>query len=263
MEKISWTDRVRSKVVLHRVKEQRNIVHTLKRRKGNWIGHILCRNCHLKQVIDRKVEGIIEVTGRRGKGGKQLPNDLKEENNIVYTVNRRKVNWIGYIWGRNCFLKQVFKRKVEGMIEVTERRGKRGKQLLNGLKVESNIAHTVNRREVNWIGHIFCRYCLLKQVIERKVEGIIEVTGRRGKGGKQLLNYLKEENNIVHTVNRWKVNWIGYIWGRNCLLKQVFKRKVEGMIEVTERRGKRGKQLLNGLKVESNNVHTVNRREVN
>jgi hypothetical protein len=35
MEKISWTDRVRNEEVLHRVKEERNIIHTVKRRKAN------------------------------------------------------------------------------------------------------------------------------------------------------------------------------------------------------------------------------------
>jgi hypothetical protein len=33
MEKISWTDRVRNEV-LHRVKEERNIVHTIKKEEG-------------------------------------------------------------------------------------------------------------------------------------------------------------------------------------------------------------------------------------
>ena len=33
MEKISWTDRVRNEKVLHRVKEERNIINTIKRRK--------------------------------------------------------------------------------------------------------------------------------------------------------------------------------------------------------------------------------------
>jgi hypothetical protein len=61
MEKISWTDRVRNEEVLHRVKEQRNIVHTIKRRKANWIGHILRRNCLLKHVIEGKLEGRIEM----------------------------------------------------------------------------------------------------------------------------------------------------------------------------------------------------------
>jgi hypothetical protein len=56
-EKISWTDRVRNEEVLHRVKEERNILHTIKGRKANWIGHILRRNCLLKHVIEGKTEG--------------------------------------------------------------------------------------------------------------------------------------------------------------------------------------------------------------
>jgi hypothetical protein len=47
MKKISWTDRVRNEEVLLRVKEQRNILHGISKRKVNWIGHILCRNCLL------------------------------------------------------------------------------------------------------------------------------------------------------------------------------------------------------------------------
>ena len=48
MEKISWTDQVRNEEVLHRVKEERNALRTVKRRKANLIGHILRRNCLLK-----------------------------------------------------------------------------------------------------------------------------------------------------------------------------------------------------------------------
>jgi hypothetical protein len=78
MEKISWNDRVRNGEVLHRVKEERNIVHTIKRRKANWIGHILRKNCLLKHVIEGKLEGRIEMTGRRGRRRKQLLDDRKE-----------------------------------------------------------------------------------------------------------------------------------------------------------------------------------------
>jgi hypothetical protein len=56
MEKISWTDRVRNEEVLHRVKEERNILRTIKIRKANWIGHISRRNCLLKHVIEKKLE---------------------------------------------------------------------------------------------------------------------------------------------------------------------------------------------------------------
>jgi hypothetical protein len=69
---------VRNEEVLHRVKEERNIVHTIKIRKTNWIGHILRRNCLLKHVIEGKLEGTIEMTGRRVRRSKQLLDDLKE-----------------------------------------------------------------------------------------------------------------------------------------------------------------------------------------
>jgi HD superfamily phosphohydrolase len=52
MEKISWTDHVRNEEVLLRVSEQSNILHEIKKRKVNWIGHIFRRNCLLKEVIE-------------------------------------------------------------------------------------------------------------------------------------------------------------------------------------------------------------------
>jgi hypothetical protein len=67
MEKICWTDRVRNEGVLHRVKEGRNILRTIKRKKADWIGHILRENCLLKHLIGGKIGGRIEVTGRRGR----------------------------------------------------------------------------------------------------------------------------------------------------------------------------------------------------
>jgi hypothetical protein len=53
MEKISWTGHVRNE----EVKEQRNILHEISKRKANWFGHILRRNCLLQQVIERNIEG--------------------------------------------------------------------------------------------------------------------------------------------------------------------------------------------------------------
>jgi hypothetical protein len=39
----------------------------------------LCRNCLLKRIIKGKIEGKIEVTGRRGRRRKELLDDLREE----------------------------------------------------------------------------------------------------------------------------------------------------------------------------------------
>jgi len=78
MEKIIWTDNVRNEDVLFRVKEQRNILHEISKRKANWIGHILHRNCLLQRVIEGKIHGWIEVTGRRGRRRRMLLDDLIE-----------------------------------------------------------------------------------------------------------------------------------------------------------------------------------------
>ena len=60
--------------MLLRVNEQRNILHEIRKQKANWIGHILRRNCLLKQVIEGKIKGEMEVTRRR----KKLLDDLKD-----------------------------------------------------------------------------------------------------------------------------------------------------------------------------------------
>jgi len=77
MEKISWTDHVRNEVLL-RVKEQRNILHEIRKRKAKWIGHILRRNCLVQRVTEGKIQRGIEVTRRRGRRRRKLLDDLKE-----------------------------------------------------------------------------------------------------------------------------------------------------------------------------------------
>jgi hypothetical protein len=77
--KIGLTDRVINEAVMYRVKEERNILRKMKRRKANWIDHILRRNCLLKHDIEVKIRGKIEVTGRRGRRYKQPLDDLKNK----------------------------------------------------------------------------------------------------------------------------------------------------------------------------------------
>jgi hypothetical protein len=78
MEKISWTDHVRNEDVLLRVKENRNILHEIRKWKTNWIGQILRRHCLLQRVTEGKIKGGIEVTGRQGRRRRKLLDDLKE-----------------------------------------------------------------------------------------------------------------------------------------------------------------------------------------
>jgi hypothetical protein len=55
------------------------MLHTIQRWKAEWIGHIMRRNCLLKHVIEGKMEGKIEVMGRRERSRKQLLDDLNEK----------------------------------------------------------------------------------------------------------------------------------------------------------------------------------------
>ena len=64
----------------------------------------------------------------------------------------------------------------------------------------------------------------------------------------EVIHRANEEMNVLHKIKRRKVNWIGYILCRSCLLKYVIERKTEGEIEVTGRPGRRRKQLPDDLK---------------
>ena len=52
--------------------------HEIRKRKANRFGHILRRKCLLKQVIEGKIKGEMEVARRRGRRRKKLLDDLKD-----------------------------------------------------------------------------------------------------------------------------------------------------------------------------------------
>jgi hypothetical protein len=76
------------------VKEQKNILHEISKRRANWIGHMLRRNCLLQRVIEGKIKGWLEVTGRRGRKRRKLLDDLKERRRYSHlkeeTLDRTK-----------------------------------------------------------------------------------------------------------------------------------------------------------------------------
>ena len=53
-------------------------IDEIRKRKAKWIGHILRINCLLQRVIEGKIQGGIEVTGRQGRRSRKLLDDLKE-----------------------------------------------------------------------------------------------------------------------------------------------------------------------------------------
>jgi hypothetical protein len=77
-QKIGCKDIWRNEQMLHRHQEERNILHTVKRRKANWIGYIWRGKCLLISVTTRKRKEMIEVTVKRGRRSAQLLDDLKK-----------------------------------------------------------------------------------------------------------------------------------------------------------------------------------------
>jgi hypothetical protein len=71
--------RLKNKEIIQRVKEERNILHTIKRRNAEWIGRRWLRNCRLKHVIGGKIEGRLNMTRRLGRRRKKLLDDVKEK----------------------------------------------------------------------------------------------------------------------------------------------------------------------------------------
>jgi hypothetical protein len=60
------------------------------------------------------------------------------------------------------------------------------------------ILHEISKRKANWIGHILRRKCLLQRGIEGKIKGRIDVTGRRRRRLRKLLDDLKERTGYSH-----------------------------------------------------------------
>jgi hypothetical protein len=94
---------VKNEEVLHRVKEEMKIIHTIKRRKSSWSGHILRGNYLRRHVTEGKIDVGIEVEGKRGRKRKRRLGDLKE----MKVCGKLKEKSLGRtIWrvgfGRDC-----------------------------------------------------------------------------------------------------------------------------------------------------------------
>ena len=74
----------------------------------------------------------------------------------------------------------------------------REEEVLFRVNEQRNTLHEKRKRKVIWIGHILRRNCLLQHVIEGKIKGQLEVTRKRGRRRKKLLDDLKEREDTVN-----------------------------------------------------------------
>ena len=93
MEHAKWTDKIRNAVVLERVREGRIMLELIKKRKINWLGHWLTRNCLLKDALEGRVKGK-KVRGRRRYQmiDNIMINGLYEDTKYRAMIFGRKIN---------------------------------------------------------------------------------------------------------------------------------------------------------------------------
>ena len=93
---------------------------------------------------------------------------VNEQRNILQEIRKRKANWIGHIWRRNCLLKQVIEGKIEWEMEVARRRGRRRKKLLDDLKDRRGYSHWRRRLWIALYGGI-----VLEEALDLSSDGIL------------------------------------------------------------------------------------------
>jgi hypothetical protein len=83
MEKTKLSEKVTNVQVLDLIGEKKTFLHNILRRKSDWIGHILKRNCLLHDAIEGQIMEVKGVGRRRTQLFDDLRNrrywELKEE----------------------------------------------------------------------------------------------------------------------------------------------------------------------------------------
>ena len=74
MEKINWPEKATTEQVLERIGEKRTLLNYTLRRKSDWIGHILRRNCLVHDAIQGQ---MTEMEGIRRRRRTQLFDDFR------------------------------------------------------------------------------------------------------------------------------------------------------------------------------------------
>jgi hypothetical protein len=68
----------------------------------------------------------------------------------------------------------------------------RNGEVLFTVKEQRNTLHEISNQKANWIGHILRGNCLLRQITEGNIKGGKEMTGRRWRSRRKLLDDPKE-----------------------------------------------------------------------
>ncbi|KAJ4450423.1 hypothetical protein ANN_01847 [Periplaneta americana] len=118
MERVNWTDRIRNEVVLERVGEERMMLKLIRKRKRNWLGHWVRRNCLLKDAL----EGMMNRRRVLGRRRYQMTDDIKIYVDHMQRLRRKQNMEDGECWV--CSERPVCSRRTRATRAVATRRSR-------------------------------------------------------------------------------------------------------------------------------------------
>ncbi|KAJ4446881.1 hypothetical protein ANN_13581 [Periplaneta americana] len=136
LERVKWADRMRNEAVLERVGEERMMLKLIRKRKGNWLGHWMRRNCLLKDAL----EGM--VNGRRVRGRRRY--QMIDDNGYFGGAGTERVF-------ENKVLRKIFGAKRD---EVTGEWRKLHNAELHALYTSPDIIRNIKSRRLRWARHV-------------------------------------------------------------------------------------------------------------
>ena len=91
MGRVKWTDKIKNAVALERVGEGRIMLELISKRKRNWLGHWLRRNCLLNDAL----EGMVNGKKVRDRRRYQMIDNIKINGLYEDTIRKaeKRVEW--------------------------------------------------------------------------------------------------------------------------------------------------------------------------
>jgi hypothetical protein len=90
---VSWTDHVRNEEVLFTVKERRNILHEISKRKLTGLVRFCVETAFCNGLLKER-KGRIEVTGRRGRRRRKLLDNLEERRGYSFEGGSSRSHYV-------------------------------------------------------------------------------------------------------------------------------------------------------------------------
>ena len=138
-----------------------------------------------------------QLTAGLRRTGKKNRRHIKQQYVVTHTIPQTDIPSVINSWVTNTLSGKLLCLQNLSLLTFSQKQNMLKYWSINDLW-SIFVSCKIVKRKANWIGHILRRNCLLKQVIEEKIKGEMEVTRRRGRRRKKLLDELKDRRGYSH-----------------------------------------------------------------